>query len=102
MIIVLMGVTGSGKTTVGKLLARELGWRYLDADDFHPPANVARMRSGVALDDADRQPWLERLRGLIRDSLESEENAVLACSWEAISESSSKRSSGSCPAISSR
>ena len=75
-----MGVTGSGKTTVGKLLARELGWRYFDADDFHPPANVARMRSGVALDDADRQPWLERLRGLIRDSLESEENVVLACS----------------------
>jgi len=75
-----MGVTGSGKTTVGKLLACELGWRYFDADDFHPPANVARMRSGVALDDADRQPWLERLRGLIRDSLESEENAVLACS----------------------
>src|SRR5437870_10590994 len=80
MIIVLMGVTGSGKTTVGKLLARELGWRYFDADDFHPPANVARMRSGVALDDADRQPWLEGLRGLIRDSLESEENVVLACS----------------------
>ena len=80
MIIVVIGVTGSGKTTVGRLLARKLGWKYFDADDFHPPANVDKMRSGIALDDDDRQPWLEGLRDLIRDSLEGGENAVLACS----------------------
>ena len=80
MIIVVMGVTGSGKTTVGRLLARKLGWKYFDADDFHPAGNLDKMRSGIALDDNDRQPWLEGLRDLIRDSLEGGENAVLACS----------------------
>ena len=80
MIIVVMGVTGSGKTTVGRLLARKLGWKYFDADDFHPAGNLDKMRSGIALDDDDRQPWLEGLRDLIRDSLKSGENAVLACS----------------------
>jgi gluconokinase len=80
MIIVLMGVTGSGKTTVGKLLAAELGWTYYDADDFHSPANVEKMKLGVALDDADRRPWLETLRKLIHDCLERSENCILACS----------------------
>lgn len=80
MIIILMGVTGSGKTTVGKLLAAELGWSYYDADDFHSPANIEKMRRGVALDDADRQPWLETLRNLVRDCLEQKENCILACS----------------------
>jgi gluconokinase len=80
MIIVLMGVTGSGKTTVGRLLAAELGWNYYDADDFHSPANVEKMKHGVPLDDADRQPWLETLRNLIRDCLERSENCILACS----------------------
>ncbi len=80
MIIVLMGVTGSGKTTVGKLLAAELGWRYYDADDFHAPANVEKMKLGVPLDDADRKPWLETLRDLIRKCLEQSENCILACS----------------------
>jgi len=80
MVVILMGVTGSGKTTVGKLLSKDLGWRYFDADDFHPPANVEKMRSGVPLDDADRAPWLESLRKLIRNCLNQSENAVLACS----------------------
>jgi gluconokinase len=80
MIIVLMGVTGSGKTTVGKLLAAELGWTYYDADDFHSPANVEKMKRGIPLDDADRRPWLETLRKLIHDCLERSENCILACS----------------------
>jgi gluconokinase len=80
MVVILMGVTGSGKTTVGKLLSKDLGWRYFDADDFHPPANVEKMRMGVPLDDADRTPWLETLRKLIRNCLDQSENAVLACS----------------------
>src|SRR6266540_6775180 len=80
MIIVLMGVTGSGKTTVGKQLAAELAWTYYDADDFHSPANVEKMKHGVPPDDADRQPWLETLRDLIRRCLERSENCILACS----------------------
>jgi gluconokinase len=80
MIIVLMGVTGSGKTTVGKLLADELGWKYYDADDFHSPANIEKMKRGIPLDDVDRKPWLESLRDLIRNRFERAENGVLACS----------------------
>src|SRR6266496_1430028 len=80
MIIVLMGVTGSGKTTIGKQLAAELGWKYYDADDFHSPANIEKMKHGVPLDDADRQPWLETLRNLISECLERSENCILACS----------------------
>ena len=80
MIIVLMGVTGSGKTTVGRLLAKDLGWTYADADDFHPELNIEKMKSGIPLDDADRKPWLEGLGKLVRDCLIRSENAVLACS----------------------
>jgi len=80
MVVVLMGVAGSGKTTVGRLLAAELGWKFYDADDFHPAANVEKMARGVALDDADREPWLETLRDLVRDCLARGESAVLACS----------------------
>jgi gluconokinase len=80
MIVVLMGVTGSGKTTVGRMLAAELGWNYYDADDFHSPANIEKMKRGIPLDDADRKPWLEALRDLIRNRLERSENCVLACS----------------------
>lgn len=80
MIVILMGVTGSGKTTVGKLLADELGWEFYDADDFHPPGNIEKMKRGIPLDDADRKPWLETLNDLIRNRLEQGENGVLACS----------------------
>ncbi len=80
MVIILFGVSGSGKTTVGELLARELAWEYADADDFHSPENVAKMRKGVALTDADRGPWLERLRELVIEHIASERNLVLACS----------------------
>ena len=80
MIIILMGVTGSGKTTVGKLLAADLGWTYVDADDFHSELNIGKMKSGIPLNDADRKPWLERLGKLVRDCLIRSEDAVLACS----------------------
>jgi gluconokinase len=75
-----MGVAGSGKTTIGRTLAAELGWKFYDADDFHPPANVAKMAGGIPLDDADRLPWLEALRVLISACLERGESGVLACS----------------------
>jgi gluconokinase len=80
MIIVLMGVTGAGKTTVGRMLAAQLGWKFYDADDFHPANNVEKMRRGEPLTDADRAPWLEKLRDLVRALLERSSNAVLACS----------------------
>lgn len=80
MIIILMGVTGSGKTTIGLKLAESLGWKYFDADDFHSPANVAKMKSGVPLNDDDRKPWLESLQRLVQGNLTNEQSAVLACS----------------------
>lgn len=80
MIVVLMGVSGTGKTTVGKVLARRLGWKFYDADDYHPAANVAKMHQGVPLTDEDRKPWLEILARLIDDARGRGENIVLACS----------------------
>jgi len=80
MIIILMGVTGSGKTTVGRLLAEDLGWTYADADDFHSELNIEKMKSGIPLNDADRKPWLESLSKLVRGCLVRSEDAVLACS----------------------
>lgn len=80
MIVIIFGVSGAGKTTVGKLLARELGWGFIEADDFHPAANIERMRDGRPLRDEDRWPWLECLRKEIKRSLAAGQNAVLACS----------------------
>jgi gluconokinase len=78
--IIIFGVSGVGKTTVGKLLARELGWRFIEGDDFHPAANIQKMRSGHPLTDEDRWPWLDCLRKRIEQLLSAGENAVLACS----------------------
>src|SRR5258708_24355433 len=75
-----MGVSGSGKTTVGQLLASQLGWEFADGDDYHPAANVEKMRNGIPLTDADRGPWLETLRGLIARWIGAGKNTVLACS----------------------
>jgi gluconokinase len=80
VIVIVFGVSGAGKTTIGKLLAEELGWRFYEADDFHPRANIEKMRSGVPLTDEDRWPWLDCLREQIASSLAAKENAVLACS----------------------
>ena len=80
MTVIIFGVSGAGKTTVGELLSRQLGWRFVEADDFHPAANIEKMRSGHPLTDGDRCPWLERLRRQIEQLLSAGENAVLACS----------------------
>jgi gluconokinase len=78
--VILFGVSGAGKTTIGEFLARELGWHFYEADDFHSPANIEKMRRGIPLTDEDRWPWLEKLRELIERCLAASENAVLACS----------------------
>lgn len=78
--IIVMGVAGCGKTTVGVLLAKHLGWNFYDADGFHPAENVAKMRDGTPLDDSDRAPWLAALHELISTSLKTSCPAVLACS----------------------
>jgi gluconokinase len=80
MVVVLMGVTGSGKTTVGKVLAKELNWKLYDADDYHPAANIEKMHRGVPLTDEDRKPWLQTLARLIDDARDRGENIILACS----------------------
>jgi gluconokinase len=71
-----MGVSGSGKNTVGEPLAQRLGWKFIDGDDYHPPENVKKMAAGTPLQDADRWPWLDRLNGILKQ----EKNAVVACS----------------------
>ena len=80
MIVVLMGVCGSGKTRVGRALAESLGWPFYDADDYHPPANVAKMAGGVPLTDDDRWPWLDRIVEELAHAGADDGNAVLACS----------------------
>jgi gluconokinase len=80
VIVVVMGVCGCGKTTVGQALANQLGWPFFDADEFHPPANVAKMAKGVALTDEDRGPWLDRLGAEMRAIARKGNHAVLACS----------------------
>jgi gluconokinase len=80
MILIVAGVSGCGKTTMGALLAGRLGWRFADADDFHPAANVAKMRSGIPLTDADRLPWLRTIGAWMDRRIAVGESAVVACS----------------------
>jgi gluconokinase len=80
VIVIVFGVSGSGKTTIAKLLAEQLGWQFYEADDFHPRDNIEKMRSGRPLTDEDRWPWLERLREQITHSITAKDNAVFACS----------------------
>lgn len=80
IVIVVMGVSGCGKTTVAEMLARRLGWHFAEADEFHPPANVAKMKSGVPLTDEDRAPWLAAIAGHIDAARASETPTVVTCS----------------------
>ncbi len=78
--IILMGVSGCGKTTVGKRLSQALGWPFIDGDDFHPTENIAKMSRGIPLNDGDRGPWLAKLHDLVADYLQSGKSMILACS----------------------
>ena len=80
MIVIVGGVSGCGKTTVGAMLAGRLGWQFADADDFHPDANVAKMRSGIPLTDEDRMPWLRAIAAWMDERIEAGDSAVVACS----------------------
>lgn len=79
-VVILMGVSGSGKSTIGRRLAEALGWRFIEGDDFHAPASLDKMRMGVSLTDHDREPWIEVLREVIRRILATDQRAVIACS----------------------
>ena len=80
MVIILMGVAGAGKTTIGKLLSEDLGWQFYDGDDFHPPANVVKMKQGIPLTDEDRTPWLDALRQLLLALVQKGEPAIVTSS----------------------
>jgi gluconokinase len=80
MVVILMGVSGSGKTTIGRKLADELGWSFYEGDDFHSAASIEKMGRGAPLTDEDRAPWLAALRAVVDRAIEKGENAVLACS----------------------
>jgi carbohydrate kinase (thermoresistant glucokinase family) len=78
--LIIMGVSGSGKSTVGEALAKRLGWRFEDGDSFHPPSNVAKMKAGHPLDDADRKPWLEAIAAEIERVAAKRQRVIIACS----------------------
>jgi gluconokinase len=80
VIVIIMGVAGAGKTTIGALLAKRLGWLFVDADSFHSPANIEKIKKGTALDEADREPWLDAIREAELQWSEEKRNVILACS----------------------
>ncbi len=79
-VLVMMGVSGTGKTTIGEALASRLGWTFQEGDDFHPSANIAKMKSGQPLDDADRAPWLAKVEAWISGQLAADRSGVITCS----------------------
>ena len=80
MVLIIMGVAGCGKTTVGRMLSEKLGWKYFEGDEYHPKENVAKMSAGIPLNDDDRKPWLLKLRSIIEDALALGTNIILTCS----------------------
>jgi gluconokinase len=80
MVFIVMGVSGSGKTTVGKALSKRFGWKYYEGDEYHPAGNIEKMKRGIPLDDEDRLPWLQSLRKIIEEAANKNENIVIACS----------------------
>ncbi len=80
MIVILMGVSGVGKTTIGQVLSEKLGWPLFDADEFHSPASIEKMRNGIPLDDADRWPWLDRMNAMLVEKEGRGDSVLLACS----------------------
>ena len=80
MILIMMGVAGSGKTTVGKLLAERLGWNFIEGDECHSPENIHKMRQGIPLTDEDRRPWVKSLQSIIIEKNKMNEDAIIACS----------------------
>jgi len=80
MIVILMGVSGVGKTTIGRILSDKLGWPLFDADEFHSPASIEKMRNGIPLEDADRWPWLDRMNAMLAEKEGRGESVLLACS----------------------
>jgi gluconokinase len=80
VIVIIMGTTGAGKTTIGTMLAKQLNWEFADADNFHPPASIEKMSRGIPLNDADRAPWLAAMRKAILKWIAAGKNVVLACS----------------------
>jgi gluconokinase len=80
MIIILMGVAGSGKTTIGNLISKELGWKFIEGDHYHSAENLNKMSQGIPLDDEDRKPWLEKLRSILDEAARNNEDVILTCS----------------------
>lgn len=80
MVLIIMGVSGCGKTTIGKMLSAKLNWKYFEGDEYHPAENIEKMKNGIPLDDSDRKPWLLKLRSIIQDALDQKINIVLTCS----------------------
>lgn len=80
MVLIVMGVAGCGKTSVGRMLSEKLGWKYYEGDDYHPKENVEKMSNGIPLNDDDRKPWLLKLRSIIEDALSQGINIIITCS----------------------